>query len=119
MAQRAGISVKALQNFESGRTWPHADTLAAIERLGLNWPVGYIAGYAIAHEDSGRVRTAVEAEIEAVMASDMLTDLKLRIVDRLRSLQGDRDRAELDELLGRAGAPTSPGEETEAGRGSA
>ena len=71
--------------FEAFHTWPRADTLAQIERLGLDWPVGYLNEYAAKHRNYEQDST-VDRDIADIMESNLHPDLKLRLIDRLRAI---------------------------------
>jgi transcriptional regulator with XRE-family HTH domain len=46
LADNAGVHRRTYQDFERGLAWPHATTLAHIERLGLNWYAGKLSDIA-------------------------------------------------------------------------
>lgn len=87
LAERAGVSAKTLGNFERGLSWPHARTIGQIERLGLNWPVGWLRELAddVDNEDPGGHRYETRAKAARIH----------ELEDRIA-----RDRAELEELTG-------------------
>jgi transcriptional regulator with XRE-family HTH domain len=106
LAEKSYVSERAIQNFEALRTWPNPDTLARLERLGLNWPVGYLNEYAIKHREHND-RSTVAEDIADIMESNLHPDLKLRLIDRLRAIdeppttRGLREQlAELERRLG-------------------
>ena len=87
LADRAGVSLRTVVSFETYRSWPHARTLGQLERLGLNWPVGYLRELAddVDTEDEGNHRYTSRAKAA-----------------RIRELEAERERidAELEELTG-------------------
>lgn len=87
LAAAAGVSERTIGMFEAGRSWPRADTLAQIERLGLNWPVGHLTEYAARNSDQRP--PDVDQDIAAILSSNLHPDVKLRLIDRLREIRSD------------------------------
>lgn len=83
--------------FETGQTWPRARQLGQIERLGLNWPVGYLRELAddIDYPADGPepivIRTPEQASI--YMAGILR---KIAMLDEVATT--DRERWILDQL---------------------
>ena len=94
--------MRTVEMFETFRTWPRADTLAQIERLGLNWPVGYLAEYAAKHRN--HEPDDIDADIAAILDSNLHPDLKLRLIDRLRVIVNDKEAERLHAAAERAAA---------------
>lgn len=92
LAKKAAVSLRAIQNFETFRTWPQADTLARMERMGLDWYVGYLNEYAARYDNgSGRQEADVDRDITDIMESNLHPDLKLRLIDQLREIRGQSE----------------------------
>jgi len=108
LAQAAGVSDRTIGMFEAGRTWPRADTLAQIERLGLNWPVGYLTEYAAKHRE--HEPSTLDEDIAGILDSNMHPDLKLRLIDRLRSIRAAEIHREAAEVERRLAELSPPGE---------
>lgn len=115
LAAAAGVSERTIGMFEAGRTWPRADTLAQIERLGLDWPVGYLNEYALRYR-SRDYTTTIEKDIADILGSNLHPDLKLRLVDRLRAIAVEQVYDEAEDLEARLAELSVPGED-EKGRG--
>jgi transcriptional regulator with XRE-family HTH domain len=111
LAQAAGVTVRTVEMFETFRTWPRADTLAQIERLGLNWPVGYLTEYAAKHRE--HEPSTVDEDIAAILDSNMHPDLKLRLIDRLRNIRVDELRDETAEVERQLAELSTPGKDRE------
>lgn len=90
LAKEAHVSLRAIQNFETFRTWPNADTLARLERLGLNWYVGYLNEYAARRDNATDNGESSDRDIADIMESNLHPDLKLRLVDTLRQIRSDQ-----------------------------
>jgi transcriptional regulator with XRE-family HTH domain len=88
LAARSGVTSRTIGSFERGVTWPRAKTMGQLERLGLNWPVGYLRELADdvdrAEEQEyrypSRARAAKIRELEAQ---------KARIDAELEELRGE------------------------------
>jgi transcriptional regulator with XRE-family HTH domain len=103
LAAAAGVSERTIGMFEMGRTWPRADTLAQIERLGLGWPVGYLNEYALRYQNHDHT-PMIDRDIADIMASNLHPDLKLRLIDRLRVIVNDKEAERLYAAAERAAA---------------
>jgi transcriptional regulator with XRE-family HTH domain len=108
LARAAGVTVRTVEMFETFRTWPRADTLAQIERLGLNWPVGYLTEYAAKHRE--HEPSTLDEDIAGILDSNMHPDLKLRLIDRLRSIRAAEIHREAAEMERRLAELSPPGE---------
>lgn len=86
LAEQAHIGRRTLIDFERERSWPNTDTLARLERMGLDLVVGFLTEYAATHMD-GSAPPDVDADIAAILGSNLDPDLKLRLVDKLRSIE--------------------------------
>jgi hypothetical protein len=102
LANRAGIARRTVIDFEAGRTWPNSDTLAQLERHGLGWPVGYLTEYA--HNHRNHEPANIDADIAAILDSNLHPDLKLRLIDRLRVIVSDKEAERLYAAAERAAA---------------
>lgn len=93
LAKEANVSLRAIQNFETFRTWPNADTLARLERLGLNWYVGYLNEYAARRDSAMDDGESPDRDIADIMESNLHPDLKLRLIDTLRQIRSDHSNS--------------------------
>lgn len=50
LARAAGVGLRTVQGFLNEEHWPRDTTLDSIERLGLNWPTGYLTEVAALHD---------------------------------------------------------------------
>lgn len=94
LAKRAGVHRRTIQDFEAGKKWPRTQTLAQLERLGLDWPVGYLSEFAAKHSEQHP--PDVDEDITAILESNLHPDLKLRLIDRLLEIRSD-DRQQDDQ----------------------
>jgi transcriptional regulator with XRE-family HTH domain len=108
LAKQAHVSERAIQNFEAGRTWPNPDTLARIERMGLDLVVGYLTEYAAKHRE--HEPSTLDEDIAGILESNMHPDLKLRLIDRLRSIRAAEIHREAAEVERRLAELSPPGE---------
>lgn len=76
LAELADVSFRAIQNFETGKTWPNEVTRARLERLGLGWDVGHLS------------RLAARADEEAAHGGDADGD----VPSRIRSLMSETEK---------------------------
>lgn len=73
LAEKAGVHYRTIQDFERGLSWPHQTTLAKIEKLGLDLPVGHFEKLAASEDglktESRDARVArIQGEIERLRA---------------------------------------------------
>lgn len=114
LAKKAHISRRTVVEFEAGRSWPNPDTLARIERMGLNLVVGRLTEYAHHHREQDL--STLDADIAAILESNLHPDLKLRLVDRLRTITIDSLHDEAEKQARLLAELSVPGED-EKGRG--
>ena len=106
LAQAAGISERALQNFEAYKSWPNPMTLSQLERLGLGWASGHLAELAAQHDE------AAEAQPDDLSAQVMeLETLTEEIAADLRAGKHARARPKMQraqEILDQWAEPPTP-----------
>lgn len=108
LADRASVSRRTIIDFEAERTWPNTDTLVRLERMGLDLLPGYLTEYAATH---GRAdQNTLDEDIAAILDSNLHPDLKLRLIDRLRSIEPPAEEVTGGDDIVR---DLSPGEEQE------
>lgn len=99
LADAAGVNVRTVNSFEGGHSWPTARTLGQIERLGLQWPVGYLAELA-EEEDDKSDGDSIDEDVQHVLSIRRLSHgRKIQIIAEITGQASASAEADLDAML--------------------